>query len=499
MHDEDDAVEPENLVVPGVSGSLGRALSRDVVIYTVGTVVANGILYLAVPIYTRIFAPEEYSKLAFVTTVSGFLTGVLVLGGDTALARFWFQGGAQHARRVLCTTWIGFLLAWAAVVCVCLAPLAPWAASWALDDRGSAALFLLALAGLPVVQTSRMVAQVMRNQFRPVAFVLSSILLGVLSLGAGLYCAVGLDLGVAGIFVGVLGAETVVLAVRTFLTRQMFAPTFDRALLGSLLRFGIPLVPVTVSFWIFTAADRVVVGKIAGLRELGYYSVATTVTMVFVVLSGAVSQAWLPRALQLFESDRERASVVIGASLTYYIAGLGVLATCAAAIAPEVTAVLSGSAYAPAATAIPLLCMGAVAYGSQTITASGLTLMHRTGRLAAISLAAAAANVVAAVALVPSYGIVGAAGASVIGYTLLSGGYLWASQRVWRMHVQWRRLGVVLTLLGGVGAVTTMAVHEPLPLRLLVPLVFVVLVVTVAGVSPEERRALAQLRRAIGR
>jgi O-antigen/teichoic acid export membrane protein len=483
-------------VVAGTPSELGRAVSRDVAIYTIGTVVANGVLYLAVPIYTRVFPPAEYSKFAFVTTVSGMLAGILVLGGDTALARFWFQDAALAARRTLCLTWVCFLAVWATVVCTLLSPLAPAVASFTLEQRSASNLFLVSLATLPIAQTSRMVAQIMRNQFRPIPFVLTGVMLGCLSLGGGLFFAVGLDLGVTGVLIGILTAETLVLVVRTFLTLDMFSGTFDRALLRKLLRFGIPLVPVTVSFWVFSAADRVVVGKVAGLEELGFYSVAVTVTLVFVVLTSAVSQAWLPRAMQLFEQDRDRAAVAIGDSLTYYVFGLGVLASVIAALSPEVIAVLSGPEYAPAAAAIPLLCMGSVAYGSQTITATGMTMMHRTGRLAVISLVAAAVNVVAAVTLVPPFGIAGAAAATVIGYLLLTLGYLHASQRLWPIRVDKRRLPVIVLLLAGVGTITTTRLHDPLAVRLLVPVCFVVLCVLLCGVRPAELAAIKNVRTA---
>ncbi len=493
-------IDPEEIdVVPGSPAELGRAVSRDVAVYTLGAVLANGILYLSVPIYTRVFPPAEYSQLAFVTTVSGMLAGILVLGGDTALARFWFQTTEEQARRRLALTWIGFLAAWAVVVCLLLSPLAPVVASFTLERRSAASLFLLALATLPVAQTSRMVAQVMRNQFRPVPFVATGVLLGATSLGAGLVFAVGLDLGIAGIFVGILCAESLVLVVRTVLTRTAYAGPVDRVALRGLLRFGVPLVPVTVSFWVFTAADRVVVGKVAGLAELGYYSVAVTVTLVFVVLTSAVSQAWLPRATQLFEHDRDRAAWAVGASLTYYVFGLGLLAALASAFAPEVTSLLSGPDYAPAARAIPLLCLGSVAYGSVTITASGMTMMHRTGRLAVLSIVAAVVNVGAALALVPPFGIVGAAGATVVGYLVLTMSYLWSSQRLWAIHVEHRRLAVVAVLLAGVGAVATWRVDDPFLLRAAVPVAFVALSVLLAGVRPEERAAVAGLRALIRR
>jgi O-antigen/teichoic acid export membrane protein len=338
-----------------------------------------------------------------------------------------------------------------------------------------------------------MVAQVMRNQFRPVPFVVTGGLLGAASLVGGLIFALALDLGLAGIFVGILCAETLVLVLRTYLTRSAYAWSFDRGLLRDLLRFGVPLVPVTVSFWIFTAADRVVVGKVAGLEQLGYYSVAVTVTLVFVVITSAVSQAWLPRALHLFEHDRDAASEAIGLSLTYYVFGLGMLATTAAAVAPEVTALLAGPEYAPAAEAIPLLCLGAVAFGSASITSSGMTMMHRNGILAWVSLAAAGVNIIAALVLVPPFGIVGAAAASLVGYLMLTSCYLWFSQRLWRMSIEVRRLVVLILLLALVGIVTSTSSDQPLGVRVAIPFGFLVLSLLLGGLRPAERAAVGRL------
>jgi O-antigen/teichoic acid export membrane protein len=490
----DDGFVEEPPVVAGNPPPLARALSRDVAIYTLGTIAANAVLYLSVPIYTRVFAPAEYSKFAFVTTVMGLLAGVLVLGGDTALARFWFQEKNERGRSSLSLTWIGFLTIWALVICLLLSPLAPAVASYTLESSGDGTLFILALATLPIAQTSRLLTQIMRNQFRPVPFVVTGVALGCLSLGCGLVFAIWLDMGIAGILLGLLTAETVVLLVRTALTRNMLRGPVDTSLLRPLLRYGVPLVPVTLSYWVFTSADRLIVGKLSGLTDLGYYSVAVTVTMVFVLLSQAVSQAWLPRAIQLFEEDRDRAAVAVGASLTYYIFGLGLLATVISSLSPEVTAVLAGPDYAPAAAAIPLLSLGAVASGSQTIVASGMTLMHKTGRLAAISMLAAVVNVTATLALVPLFGIVGAAAASMAGYVFLSAAYLWASQRLWAIDIEVRRLLVVIGLLIAVVVITTQQRDAPLVVRAGLPLAYVVLSLALAGLHDNERAALRRLR-----
>jgi O-antigen/teichoic acid export membrane protein len=123
-----------------------------------------------------------------------------------------------------------------------------------------------------------------------------------------------------------------------------------------------------------------------------------------------------------------------------------------------------------------------------------MTMMHRTGRLATLSVLAAVVNVAAALALVPPFGIVGAAGATLIGYLVLTMFYLWASQRLWAIHVEHRRLTVVAVLLGLVGVVTTLRVDDPVQLRAVVPVAFIAFSLLLAGVRPEEKSAIIGLR-----
>jgi O-antigen/teichoic acid export membrane protein len=107
--------------------------------------------------------------------------------------------------------------------------------------------------------------------------------------------------------------------------------------------------------------------------------------------------------------------------------------------------------------------------------------------------------VIATLALVPPFGIVGAAAASALGFVFLMISHLLASQRVWRMRLEARRLALLAVLLAAVAVVTTRSVRDPLGLRLLVPIAFGVLFVALGGVHQYEREAVASLWRRMRR
>ena len=51
-------------------------LSRDILIYGVGEVLVKAFGLITLPIYTRIFSPEQYGALSVVLTVAGHRDGL---------------------------------------------------------------------------------------------------------------------------------------------------------------------------------------------------------------------------------------------------------------------------------------------------------------------------------------------------------------------------------------------------------------------------------------
>ena len=86
---------PAAAAAPTEPSRLGR-LSRDFVVYGLGEVFVKAFGLISIPIYTRAFDPNQYGVLAFVSTIAGLVSSVLILGGDSAYARFFFEAAPQR-------------------------------------------------------------------------------------------------------------------------------------------------------------------------------------------------------------------------------------------------------------------------------------------------------------------------------------------------------------------------------------------------------------------
>jgi O-antigen/teichoic acid export membrane protein len=413
-----------------------RRLARDVLVYGAGDVVLRAGGLLTLPIYTRLLEPEEFGVLNYLVTLTFFLQAALLLGGDAALARFHFAARTQEERaRIAATAVLGFALLSSAIALLML-PLSNAIADWSFGPDGEGVLVALAIATAPPVVVSALLGQVLRNQFRAWTYTLLNIANAAVGISLSLYFVVVRDLGVKGILLGTLIGTLVVLPPRLWVVRSSLRPVLSRELFGRLLRFGLPLVPAALALWAFAVSDRIVLGRLSTFRELGLYTVATSVASLITVLFGPFGQAWSPHALETYERDQAEARLLYGRVLTVLLAAFSTLGVVVTAFAPELLTVLAGSEFRSSAKAIAPLAIGAVAYASVQVTAMAFSLKHRTGTIAFVTWAAAVLNIALNVAFAARYGMLAAAwstAASSLALTLL---YAVLGHRLWPIRYE---------------------------------------------------------------
>lgn len=424
-----------------------RRLTQDFAVYGLGVVVIKAFSIITIPIYTHVFSPAQFGVLSYVITLGGLLGAVLVLGGDSAYARFFFEARTLERRQLVTSTWIGFLAAWSIAVCLLLIPFAGTIAEASFGDRQTTPLLVAVLLAGPVSLVNRMCAQILRNEFRPVAYIALNAASTFLLVGFAVYAVVGLQLGLLGVLVGTLAAELVMLPVRLWMARSMLRPRFSPGLLRQLLAFGIPIVPTSLAYWVFLTSDRLLLAKLSTLEQLGLYSVANSLVGLGTIIVAAFAQAWSPHSIRLYEEERGSAPVVYGRVMTYLLGGFGLVAVGVTVFGPELLDVLTSPTYHGASAAIGPLAIGLVAMASTQITAGGISLAKQTKYLALAAWLAAVTNVVLNLALDRQFGMLGAAWATAVAYVALTLLYLVAAQRLWPVRYEIRRSGTLVGLI----------------------------------------------------
>lgn len=413
---------------------------KDAFVYGIGDVLLRGTAFFTVPIYTRLLTPVDYGRWSLVLSVVGLFGGFLALGGDSAYARFFFEAQEREERRLITSTWLAFLTVWSIGVTAVVIPFSVYYSRWSLHSGSYGSLYVLALITAPVTLLSTMLGQVLRNEFRARLFTALNVISTLLTIGLGVAGAFLAARPLVGILAGGLIGTAVVLPARIWFARAMFGWVFSPRLLRQLLRFGIPLVPVGLAWWIFGTSDRIVLGKLGTLNDVGLYSVAISISSFLALFVGALGMAWSPHAYHVYETRRDEAPAFYGRVATYIVVGFGGLSVLITAYARDALLVLSTRPFYGAAIAVGPLALGFVAYATTQITASGLSLMKKTSWFAIVSWAAAVLNLVLNLVFVPYWGMLASAWATFAAYLFLTMAYLAVGQRLWRVAYETRKL-----------------------------------------------------------
>jgi len=151
----------------------------------------------------------------------------------------------------------------------------------------------------------------------------------------------------------------------------------------------------------------------------------------------------------------------------------------------------SKPAFYRADEAVGVLAFGTTAYAGYTVLAIGIGRARQTQFNWIVSGAAAALNVALNFALIPPYGMMGAAVSTAAAYVALFLGMTINSQRVYPVPYQWRR---VLTLSSVAIALTAIGFEvRSLPLSVALCLAYPLLLLPLGFYLPAERARLRRL------
>jgi O-antigen/teichoic acid export membrane protein len=326
-----------------------------------------------------------------------------------------------------------------------------------------------------------------RVEERSVAFVSASLTNIFLTIGATLLLVVVLDEGPIGVIVGnFIGTLAVYVALLLY-RREQLGLEFDRGLLREMNRFGLPLVPTALFLWVTNFSDRLFLVHLADTTEVGLYSVGVRIASAMVLMLTAFRLAWPAFAFSI-EDDRE-ARRTYAYVLTYVTLVTTWVATGLALLSPWIVDWIAAPDFEESSRVVGPLAFAAVAFAGYIVVAIGVGRAKRTQFNWVVTGAAAAVNVVLNLLLIPPYGMMGAAVATIAAFVVMFVGMVWWSQQIYPVAYQWRRVATVV----GVGIALTIAARVPdLPLApsILLVLAYPLALAALGFYLPAERRRM---------
>jgi O-antigen/teichoic acid export membrane protein len=349
---------------------------KDFLIYGIAPILGKIAGIFLIPIYTSILTTEEYGAMALITSCKGVLDLISNLNIHSGIARDYYDVSNGNRKTLVST---GLFSIIGISVFVCLAAVSSrtfWCETVLGMESDYLLAFTLMLFSVPTGSLSSYLSIMTRYQKKPVLYTIASFIQLVTQISLSIYLVVFARVGVVGVFVGVLVGEVVTISYLLYINRGLIGLKFDIKYLKRALTFALPTLPAILAGWMDSSLGQIIVGRTISKADLGVYSIALSLTSVFVLVSTTFQNVWGPYLYEnykneSFNRDLKRLFSVFVTVLLFISVSLSLFSK-------EIILLLTNPDYLKATKYTTLLCVPLSIYLLFPIATSGISISRDT-------------------------------------------------------------------------------------------------------------------------
>jgi len=283
-----------------------KELAKSFLIYGVASGIGKFISLFLVPIYTRMFTPDQYGVIDLISTLIALVSILGMAQLESAVARYYYTVKETTERRLYVSTALWTIVTLSIFWVVIVFFLAGYISELLFKTNQYRSIISTALLIIPFSNIFSFLTVVMRFDKKPVIYAAFVTVQLLSTVGISVWLVVFERTGIAGVFYGQLFGFILGAAAPLFYLRRLLVFTWDRQLLKKYFRYSLPLVPAVAGNWLNAYASRFVMLGYLTLADIGLYTVALKIASVFHLIDAAFRMAWLPFMWENFERPDHR-------------------------------------------------------------------------------------------------------------------------------------------------------------------------------------------------
>ncbi len=465
-----------------------KSVTKHSMVYGVFDFLGKAGALILVPLYAKVLGPAEYGLLEIFTVTGALLLITSVVGFNSALTRYYVTESDEDERnKIFQTAFFSTLIA-AGIIALLLSSFAPLISQLLFSSGSYANYWRLLFATVFSDAATTILLALYRSQTRPGLYAGVNFFKLILTLILNVLFVGFLRQGVSGVLVGNLIGSVCGLALGLVFCARLIRLRFSRKYLVLLARFGLPLLVSGFAFFVINSADRYFLKVYTGLADLGAYALGYKVGMLMSLAVNAFVVAWLPLMFKIAQDPQ--AKKTYATVLTYYLFVTGFLLVAVGSFSHEIVGLIGTPEYSEASKIVLFVLLSYMFQGAYYIMTTGVLLKDQTKAISAVAGISAIINIVANFLLIPAYGIMGAAVATLISYAFLPIGIYFPSQRLYRVNFESYRIAKVVVAATLILLLNNVLIgHSSLPMaavRLFLVLVYPALLLLFGFFTDEE-------------
>ena len=388
-----------------------KKLGKNIALITIGSFASKVLSFFLIPFYTSVLTTNEYGTADLMTTTVNLISPFFTLLISEAIMRYALDRKVDKKQVFtigVFVTIVGFF------IMLIFSPIL-------LMSQELKSFYILFILYYFVTTLHMVISQFVKGIEKVTIYSLSGVFQTLIFIMFNLVFLLGFKIGVIGYLLSLILSNfftIVFLWIGAKLNDYVIAlRKIDRGLFKSMCEYSIPMIPNSISWWISNSSDKYILTFFFGVSLTGIYSVSQKIPSLFATISAIFMGAWQISAVEDFGSkqscDFYTAVYRKYSSLNNLIVAILILMT------KFMAYFLFSKDFYEAWMYTPVLLFAFLFNSMSAFLGSIYTSSKKTKMLFISTIVAAVSNIIVNLFMIPKWGGMGAALATLISYFIV--------------------------------------------------------------------------------
>ncbi len=281
--------------------SKGKEFIKNTLILMLGKFATQFITLFLLPLYTSKLATDDFGTVDLIQTYIILLVPVFTLRMDSATFRFLVDVRKSPEKTKGIISNVLFVLLWSVVLALAI--------SLIVSIFVTLPNHLWTIMNLVVLMISGVTLQILRGTGKIVQYTIASVITGVSTLVMNVALIAFMGRGADSILISSSVANIICILFVFFSARlyKNFSPSMiSKKTIKEFLKFSIPMIPNSLSWWVVHVSDRTIIGIFLGSAANGIYAVSCKFSGMLNSVFSVFNISWQESAsLHIDDPDRD--------------------------------------------------------------------------------------------------------------------------------------------------------------------------------------------------
>lgn len=409
--------------------------------YSAANLIQNAVSFILIPLYTTYLKPVDYGVLALLNITISLLTRIASSPVNNALERYYYKPEYKNQKEVLVFNLFLFLLVKCLILCIFYFFIIDLIIEYLIKNNDLRYIVNIYVVMLILNPLEGFLLTFCRILQKVKFYIYSSLFAFLISTIVTIILLVNYDFKIFALVCGWLVRRFILSVLSLGLMIKHAKIQLKPKILIEPLKFGYPLVIQGYANTMFQSGDRFIIKMFASVSTVGLYNFANKIASITnTLIVTPLKQALLPIIFEEEQSPLKQKEFIVKFATIYYCFAT-FFALAVSLYAKEFLMFMARDpSFWPGWVIIPLAVFSWIQHGLGYFLSQGLVMTNKSIQISILILITALLNITLNIILIPLWGLLGAASATLTAYLFWNMTRIYFSKKYYNLNFELKRL-----------------------------------------------------------